>query len=76
MTQQGAYILDYIPDGFMTRKELAEALDVRYHTVYMWERAGKLVPDARMDAGQLPVSLYARERVESMVRESRLARAN
>jgi hypothetical protein len=65
---RGRYINDLIPEGFMSRAQLADILNIRYHTVYMRERKGTLVPTATMDAGQLSVSLYAKADVESMVR--------
>jgi hypothetical protein len=68
---RGAYILDYVPEDLITRTELAERLGVHYHTIYTWERQGKLVPTAYMESGKTEVPLFDINAAEALAAEFR-----
>lgn len=58
MTAQGAYIAKLVPEGFLTRRQLADALGCHIDTVIRWELRGDLEPAAYMENGKVTTPLY------------------
>ena len=60
----GNYIGRLVPEGYLTRRELAEYLGCSYDTIIRWEKQDLLTPAATMENGKVETHLFAKTQPE------------
>lgn len=62
----GNYIGRLVPEGYMTRRELAAYVGCSYDTIIRWEKQGLLTPAAIMESGKINTHLFTKTQSEVM----------
>lgn len=60
----GNYIGRLVPEGYMTRRELAAYVGCSYDTIIRWEKQGWLKPAAFMESGKIDTHLFTKTQPE------------